>query len=192
MKRIALVLLAIVALVTACVPSLYPFYTDKDVVTDVRLVGTWRTDNGNDNDAEGETWKFEASTNKTYTTTIIEAKEKIGHFECHLFKIRQDLFIDMTPSEIKLATDQADIIGASIIPGHLLFRVKFEGQKLKIAGCNFSWIEQYIKKHPSAIRCRLYNDSICITDETIALQKFVSKHLNEGEMFNNWQNYKRL
>jgi hypothetical protein len=192
MKKFTVFLIAVVTLVTGCVSSVYPFYTDKDVVTDVRLVGTWRPDKGKDNDAKKETWEFESTTNKTYVVTIIDDDDKRGQFECHLFKIRRELFIDLTPTEVDYATNQISEIAQLMIPGHLLFRVKFEDQKLKMAVIDVNWMEEFIKKHPSAIKHRLVNGFIYLTSETSVLQKFFMKHLSEGELFANWGEYKRL
>src|SRR5437660_1177620 len=94
MKKILLPLLAIIALVAACVPSVNPFYTDKDVVTDPRLTGAWLEDESKDDPAG---WKFEVTTNNAYAVALKEDKGKTGSFEGHLFKLGQGLFLDLTP-----------------------------------------------------------------------------------------------
>jgi hypothetical protein len=84
MKKIFLPLLAVAALVAACVPSVNPFYFDKDTITDARLVGTWLEDSTK---SHPDSWKFEASTTNTYAATLTDDDGKIGKFDAHLFKL---------------------------------------------------------------------------------------------------------
>ena len=50
----------IALLLTGCVPSLHPLYTDADLIFEPQLIGLWAVD---END---ETWRFEKDTDKGY------------------------------------------------------------------------------------------------------------------------------
>jgi hypothetical protein len=188
MKNIFLPLLAILALVAACVPSVNPFYTDKDVVTDARFAGTWMEDEDKD---QPVTWKFTATTNSAYVCTVTEDKGKTGSFEGHLFKLGAEFFLDLTPTECNYATNQAGIVGVAMIPGHLLVRVRFAEKKLSLALCDPDWLKKLLEKNPSAVAHRVVDGSIILTAETGALQKFVLKHLGKDELFGDGTDYKR-
>ena len=188
MKKILLSAFAVMALVAACVPSVNPFYTDKDVVTDPRLAGAWYEDEDKDNPA---TWKFESTTNNAYAVTFTEEKDKTGNLEGHLFKLGQDFFLDLTPMECNYATNQASLVGMAMIPGHLLLRVMFNEKKLNLAFCNPDWTKKYLEKNPAAVAHRVVDDSVIFTAETVALQKFVMKHLGKDELFSAGTDYRR-
>ena len=188
MKKFLLPLLAIVALLAACVPSVNPFYTDKDVITDPRLAGTWIGDEGKD---DSVAWKFESVTNNFYAVLFTEEKNKTGKFEGRLFKLGEETLLDLTPTECNFATNQASIVSMAIIPGHLLLRVKFLEQSLSLAFCDPDWVGKFLEKNPTAIAHRKVDGNVILTAETAALQKFVLKHLGEGELFGKTGDYKR-
>jgi hypothetical protein len=104
MKKALLPLLAIAALIAACVPSVNPFFFEKDVVTDAHLLGTWQEGDKKDHP---ETWLFENATSNSYTATYTEEPGKTGKFEAHLFKLGETTFLDLTPADCNYATNQA-------------------------------------------------------------------------------------
>jgi hypothetical protein len=188
MKKFLPAVLMIVVLVAACVPSVNPFYTDKDVVTDSRLPGKWVEDKGSDSHV---VWTFDTATNNAYAVLLQENKDKSGKFDAHLFKLGAGLFLDLTPTDCEYATNQADIVGVAMIPGHLLVRLTFDDQKLNLAFCDPDWTKKYLKKNPTAIGHRVLNDGVILTADTPALQKFVTKHLGKDELFSEGADYRR-
>lgn len=189
MKKNLFCALALTFLLAACVPSVNPFYTDKDVVTDVRLIGTWQEDDDKESPA---VWKFEAQTNNACAVTLTEDKGRTGHFEGHLFKLSNEMFLDLTPTECSYATNQASIVNISMIPGHLLVRVQLAKDKLNLAFCNPDYVKQLLEKNPKALAHRVVDSSVILTAETSALQKFMLAHLGEGELFGKGGDYKKL
>lgn len=188
MKKILLPLIAIVALIAACVPSVNPFYFDKDAITDARLVGTWLTATTK---SQPESWTFETSITNTYAATLLDEDGKTGNFVAHLFKLGAATFIDLEPAECNYATNQASLVGATMIPGHLLLRVQLDEKKLSIAACNPDWLKKFLAKNPAAIAHRMRDDEVILTAETGALQKFVRKHLGKDELFGDDMDYKK-
>src|ERR1035441_1939153 len=105
MKTRKLIALAGLALcLPACIPSLNPFYTDKDLVFDPRLVGTW-AEKGKEQ--EPETWSFEKAGDKAYKLAIAEKPGKEGEFTAHLFKLKQEYFLDLLPREFRKGRRQS-------------------------------------------------------------------------------------
>ena len=163
---------------SACIPSVNPFYTDKDVVFETRLLGAWQEKDKTD---EPQVWKFEEGKNKAYKLTVTEKEGKRGEFEAHLFKLKQQYFLDIVATEI--GTNIADLVTASLIPGHLLLRVPKIEPELKLAAFDFDWLDKYLKEHPKSLSHHRESDRIFLTAETADLQSFVLKHLGESELF---------
>lgn len=189
MKKACLLAVAAAALLVACVPSVNPFYTDKDVVTDMRLAGTW-VETGKKEKAV--LWNFEAPTNNAYAVALRDDDGKTGKFEAHLFKLGKEMFLDVTPTECKFDDKQASLLTAAMIPGHLLFRVKLTDDKFSMAICEPDWIGKFLKANPAALAHRVVNDGVILTADTAALQKFVLKHLGKDELFGEFGDYERV
>ncbi len=189
MKKHCLLAVAAAALLVACVPSVNPFYTDKDVVTDPRLAGTWSEAGKKE---KAVTWTFTASTNNAYAVALKDDDGKTGQFEGHLFKLGKEMFLDVTPTECKFDEKQAAFANIAMLPGHLLFRVKFVDDKFFMAICEPDWIKKFLEKNPAAIAHRVVDGSVIVTAETAALQKFVLAHLAKDELFGEFSDYERV
>lgn len=181
MKTSKLIALAGLALcLPGCIPSVNPFYTDKDVVFDPRLVGTWQEQG---KDQASQTWRFEKAEDKAYKLAVTEEQGKQGGFDAHLFKLKQDYFLDLIPNNCDYATNQADLVAASMFPGHLLVRVSQIEPELKLALFDFDWLQQQLTNNPTALAHHREGDRFVLTASTRELQRFVLKHLAEGELF---------
>ena len=181
MKKLNLLLLAAAAaLLSACIPSANPFYTDKDLVFDPRLLGEWQEKDAKD---QPEIWQFEQRDDKSYKLTTTDKDGKCGEFAAHLFKLKAEHFLDLVPTKCDYATNQADLVAFATFPGHLLLRVSQLDSKLKLAAFDWDWVEKYLKEHPKALAHHREDERILLTADTRALQRFVMKHLGEGELF---------
>ena len=125
-------------LLSACIPSVNPFYLDRDVVFEPRLLGEWQS---KEPSKETAGWKFEAGEEKTYKVTITEAEDKKGKFSGHLFKLKGGYFMDLLPADCDYAANQIDMVGAAMYPGHLLVRLPQLEPELKLAFFDFEWLE---------------------------------------------------
>ena len=177
-KRNAVMLAAVAVLLASCIPSINPFYTDKDVIFEQRLIGIWQEKDKAD---DPQIWKFEEEKDKAYKLTVTEKEGKQGEFQAHLFKLKQDYFLDIIATEI--GTNVADLTTASLITGHLLLRVPQIEPELELAGFDFDWLDKYLKEHPKALAHHRDDDRFFLIAETADLQSFVLKHLAEGELF---------
>ena len=179
-KRNVIATLGATVLLCSCIPSVNPFYTAKDVIFDTRLLGEWREKDKTDNP---DVWKFEDATNRTYRLTITEKEGKRGKFDAHLFQLKQEYFLDLIPADCEYATNQADLVAFSMFPGHLLVRVPQIEPELKLAFFDFDWLQKFLEKHPKALAYHREDDRFLLTAGTRDLQKFVLKHLGEGQLF---------
>jgi hypothetical protein len=179
-KRNFIAILGAAALLCSCIPSVNPFYTDKDVIFDPRLLGAWQEKDKPDNP---DVWKFEGTTNKMYKLMITEKEGKQGTFTAHLFQLKQEYFLDLIPEDCNYATNQADLVAASMFPGHLLVRVPQIEPELKLALFDFDWLQKHLEKNPKSLAHHREGDRLLLTAATRDLQKFVLQHLGEGELF---------
>ena len=179
MKKRNMIAFAIAAiLASACIPSVNSFYTEKDVVSDPRLIGQWQE---KDNTNNPEIWKFE-QTNNTLKLTVVE-QGKTGEFAANLFKLGREQFLDLIPTDCNYATNQADLVAFSMFPGHLLMHVTQIEPELSLAFFDFDWLDKYLKQNPKALEHHREGDRIVLTADTRDLQKFVLKHLGTNELF---------
>lgn len=175
-----IVLLGCVAgLLGACIPSVNPFYSEKDVIFDAGLLGEW-----SETESSGsEIWKFEEEPDRTYKFTITEECGKTGEFTARLFRLKKEMFLDLVPSSCEYATNQADVVASAMFPGHLLARVSQIQPTLKMAFFDFDWLSDYLKANPGALAHRTENKQIVLTADTRQLQRFILKHLEEDTLF---------
>jgi hypothetical protein len=161
------------------VTSVYPYYSDKDVVFEPALLGDW-TDgksDGNTNDV-GRVEQFGQT---GYRLTSLGENET-NSVNFHVFRLGQQLFMDMCPTNQSL----------ELLPTHQLQKVKRTGMTLEIASLNYDWLEKLLEKNPKAIRHIVVTDKndgrddkrIVLTADTAELQKFVLKHLRDTNAWN--------
>lgn len=180
-KLCCIVSIGLVLLLNACIPSVNPFYTEKDLVFDSRLLGKWETKNAKGN---LDICQFEKLGTNSYKLAITQDNgAKRGIFKVHLFKLGNEYFLDLIPSQCEFAPNQADLVSVSMFPGHLLAHVtKFEPE-LELAFFDFDWLATYLKENPTALAHRKENEAILLTADTAALQQFVLRHLAQGKLF---------
>jgi len=130
-----------------------------------------------------ESWKFEEDGDKTLKLTITEKEGKKGVFTARLFKLKQERFLDLTPKQCEFDPKQIDLVGASMIPGHLLIRVSQMEPGLKLAFFDADWLKKHLEENPRALAHRGEGEKLLLTAGTAELQKFIMKHLGEGELF---------
>jgi hypothetical protein len=179
-KRYAIALAVSVLALTACIPSLHPFYLEKDIVFDQRLVGEWVE---KDKQEKPQTWRFEKGDTNAYRLLITESDGKSGEFDTHLFKLKEGLFLDLTPREVNFATNQSDLVAMCLIQGHMLVRVPRLEPSLQLAFIDSDWLEKYLEENPESLAHHKEGDRPVLIAPTTELQDFVLRHLGEGELF---------
>jgi hypothetical protein len=179
-KHLYIVAAGAALILTACIPSVHPFFTAKDVVFEPGLVGEW---SGKDKDKNPESWKFGAGTNSQYSLMVVEGAGKEGQFTATLFKLKGERFLDLIPSDCNYASNQADLVGGAMFPGHLLARVSQIEPSLKLAFFDFDWLAKYLEQNPKALAHQNVDKRLLLTASTKDLQAFVLAHLKPGELF---------
>ena len=173
-KAIQLSIIAVIAaLIGGCVPSWNALFTEKDLIFDAKLVGTF---NGDDD----ETWEFAKDGDKKYKLTYTD-KDGKATFEAYLLKIKDRQFLDVQIDEKGYEGLKLNALAKlTMVPARMFFRVDELGGSLKMAAVNPDWLAKHLEKNPKAIAHLKKGDLLFFTAETKDLQAFVMKHV-EGE-----------
>ena len=173
-RRLGLVA-ALVALASfgACIQSLYPIYTDKDLVFEPALVGTWA-----EKPDSKETWRFAKVDDTTYE--LVQTDEgKTGTFVARLARVKGTLLLDLYPKDPELtATDYYKFHLRSV---HSFILVTQIVPMLQMAPMDYDWLKAYLKKNPNAVRHEMVDEQLVLTAPTRDLQAFVLAHLKTKE-----------
>jgi len=169
----------VIALVGCGLPSVYPFYTEKDVVFEPGLVGVWV----DQHDASGHGTRFEKDGEKAYKIRDIEEKNT-NFYSAHLFRLGDHLFMDCLMTEPEQE-----------IPAHLLLKVEQIQPTFRYTVLNEDWLSKLFEKQPNALRHYDNEDTgdkgIILTADTAELQAFLKQYGGTKEAFGDITELKR-
>ncbi len=168
-----MILLGVAIFLCGCVPSLHPLFTDKDLVFDPALVGTWVDEDGKD------TWKFRKSGESAYELVYTENEEP-AKFQAHLLKLGDFLFLDIFPEDPGMKNG---VYKGLLIPAHGFSRVWIEGDSVRLAYLDPDWLKQMIDKKHVKIDHDFIDKTIILTAQTKKLQNFALKYAEDAEAF---------
>jgi hypothetical protein len=171
-----------------CVPviSLHPLYTEKEVVLDSKLYGTWIDDPNNPK----TTWEFK-NTDKpknAYILIFADEKGKKGSFVTHLVKIQDKFFLDVFPSELPWDAEDPNKMdwpynSFFLIPAHTFLKVDSIQPQLKLRLMLESDLEKLLKESPKAVEHTYIGDRLVLTGSTKKLQEFIIKYADDERVF---------
>jgi hypothetical protein len=188
MKTKKLLFYVIAAIAGGCVPvlSLHPLYTEKDVVVDKKLYGTWADDPNDPNTS----WEFKSidDPKNAYKLIFTDEDGRKGSFVAHLVKLQDKLFLDIFPSELPWEPEDPNKMdwpynSLFLIPAHTFMKVDSIEPQLKLRLTLESKMEELLKENPSAIEHTSVGDRIVITESTKKLQAFVLKYADDERVF---------
>jgi hypothetical protein len=165
-------LLSFAVLIASCVQSLHPLYTDKDLIFEPAIVGTWESEGGN-------LWIFLKSGEKSYEL-VYQEKETPARFQAHLVKLGQYQFLDLYPTSLDLKNDLQQ---AHILYTHTFFRVWLDHDTLRLAILEHDWLKKMLDEKKVTIKHEVVDKRVVLTASTKDLQKFVMKYANDPGAF---------
>jgi hypothetical protein len=166
------VVFGIAMALTACAPSLHPFYTDKDIVFNEALLGVWMDDSGG-------TSKFTKAGDNYYELLVMD--EKPARFEARLFEIGGVTFLDFYPKPLG---DEASLYPENFVPAHSLARVTIARDTITISVMDGHRLKELSDQNQLELKHeRVNGDMIALTASTRELQAFALKHANDEEAF---------
>jgi hypothetical protein len=177
--KFTLALIAGAALLTGCwQKSVYPFYKEKDVFFEAKLIGTWHeADKAAD---EGTTWTFsKGESANVYQVHIADKDQTKLDCDGRLFKLGETKFLDL----------QSRDRGVITMPAHALFRVLDIGETFKLQMLSPGWFKNRLQLHPKEIGNIFVTDpehpddvdkgEFVLTANTEAVQKYLMEHLKD-------------
>ncbi len=175
-----LTILGFFTLMIGCVPSLHPLFSDKDLVLEPALVGTWIG-------SDGATWDFQPGTDRVYKAVYTE-NDAPAKFEARLGKLGKYLFVDLYPEDLELKND---FYKGHFIPTHTFTRVRIEGDTLQLDMPDPDWLKSMIEQKKIKISHEETNEVFLLTAATEDLQKFVLAHAEDEDFFSNHSEWHR-
>src|SRR4026207_11159 len=132
------VVIALTIVLSGCVPSLHPLYTESDLLFDPAVIGSWAEKGDED------IWRFQKAEkgDKTYKLICIE-KGVPAEFIVHLVQVGKLKFLDIYPEEPQIKND---CYKAHLIPAHTFLRIRIEGDALYIAMMDGDRIQKGLNK----------------------------------------------
>ena len=188
MKTKKLLFYIFAAITGGCVPvlSLHPLYTEKDIVVDKKLYGTWTND---PNDPE-TTWEFKKidEPKNAYKLIFTDEDGKKGSFVARLVKLQNKLFMDVYPSALPSdANDSSDLAWPHnaffLIPAHFFIKVDSIKPQLKLRLMLEPNMKELLTENPNAVEHTFVDDRLVLTGSTKKLQGFVLKYADDERVF---------
>lgn len=180
-------LLAASLLVAGCVvTSVYPYYTEKDLVFDPAVVGDW-ADAGQTN-TPAEFIRIERAGEKGYWVMAVGGDET-NRVELHLFRLQENLFLDSCPTNRSL----------DFLPVHQVSKAIWRGPVMETANLDYDWLAKLLEQNPKAVRHLVLPETsgddqkgrIVLTADTQELQRFIIKHVNDTNAWKQPTQWKR-
>lgn len=160
---------------TGClVTSMHPFYSEDIVVFDPNLVGEWIGEN------ENESLMFIQQKEKEYRMFLKEEEDTL-EFQTYLFKIQEQLFLDLYPLSTRL--DEDTFSGMHYLSLHSILLVKQIEPTLQLINLNYQWLKDQIQSDPSCIAHETVGDRIILTASSKELQRFIIGHVQTEGAF---------
>jgi hypothetical protein len=188
MKARRLLFYTLAVIVGGCVPviSLHQLYTEKDIVVDKKLCGTWLDDPNNTKSI----WEFESidEPKNAYKLIFTDEEGKKGSFVTYLVKLKDRFFLDVYPSGLPCEPQDPNKMdwmynSFFLIPAHTFVKVDSIEPQLKLRITLESKMEELLKENPSAVDHTYVGDRLVLTASTKELQAFVLKYADDERVF---------
>lgn len=193
MKKLGFATIGIIVLLSGCtVLSFYPFYTKDVLVYNQNLTGTWTNYNDNENPVMWEinfpdsvfienketNWE-EVKVLNTFTYMLKcyrkNSSEDTATFKIHLFKIRNQLFLDFMPENWEI---EHDMLAFHLMAAHTVAKVRLD-DSLDVNWMEPEWFDELIKEN----RVRIHHEKnayyTLLTAKSEELEKFITKYASD-------------
>lgn len=180
MKRLKWILLiAMLAVVAGChVFTLYPFYTEKDLTFDDRLIGTWGEKTEEDKDPSLISFTQSAESEKAYIYKPIDEKDSLQiDLKCHLFNLGNYQYLDLYPV--------GDLGSLNLVRVHSLIRINIFQDSIQFHEMDADHLVDLFKAKRIRLKHELIEDEddVLITAPTKEIQKFLLKYEDAPDLF---------
>jgi hypothetical protein len=157
-------------LLTGCLPSLHPLYTEDTIVFDEAILGKWY-------DNDGGSWSFTKKGENEYGLRVLESDGKEADFKVRLVQLGDHRFIDLYPEDNAAFENTPDIYNCTLVPAHAFMKLDLAEPNLIL-----QWVclGEIIEDDPNLLQHeKLEDDSILITAKSEDIQRVLIQHLDE-------------
>lgn len=190
MKKFHWLALGTLILISGCIPSIYPLYTDDTLTFDASLIGQWREDNGPLTTADGKTvyptWQFERGNEEDTYYTLLHTSEdgKSSEYEVHLVKLGGNLYFDFFPDgDHASIQDLDDLLQIHLFPVHTFAKVEITKEQVMFNFFDADWLGDLIEQRKIRIRHEEVDGMLLLSAGTEELQKFVEKYGDDDKAY---------
>ncbi len=171
-----LVVLGWALLLAGCEPtlSLHPLFTEKDLVFEPALVGSWA------GEEDKTTITFQKAGENAYELFFMGEGTTGKHFEARLAQVGRFLFLDVCPKEVDT---KDDFYKKHLVRAHTFYRIKIDGDVLKINYLDDDWVKKMAAERTTNIPQENLDGEIVLTAATDELQNFVLMYAEDTEAF---------
>jgi hypothetical protein len=203
MKTRTVILIGMLAMLAgSCIPSLFPLYTDEDLVCDDRIVGTWgagemgtwvieRLDYTPNTDFFSSDWS-ETEKNNTYKLVVIEIDGEDTletAFVMHMLVLGGQHYLNYYPVDYEL---EHDFLAWHMVEANNFSKVWITEDSLSLGFFDPSYLEQLIDENRIKISHIRHDNGILLTAHTRELQKFILKYGDEEDAILEPDVFKRI
>jgi hypothetical protein len=184
-----------VTLLSGCVLSFYPFFTEKDVALDPQFDGSWKTKPvpAESKEQDNPTTDVEATFTVSHlpqmgTTYVLETDIKgqgKGKFQAQIGVIGTNRFLQLAPSRPDNLHPKT-LFGGHFMQGWSLWKLKLEPDKMTLNEMNYLWFDEMLKAKKLDIKHeQVEGGFILLTVPTSDLQDFILKHKDTPGLWGN-------
>jgi hypothetical protein len=202
---------ALVFLTGCIVPSLHPFYTDKDLVFERALVGSWleyQVEGDPSPPAIPQVWTFSKaeSTNAEGAAdgydVKVRVKDYMASYQARLMKANDTLFLDLLPDELQTpefrpkaddGRQQSAEEGAGgevtglfmlhYVPTHSVWRMRLDHDELMLTPLGDDWATAQAGEKTLGLRYETVSDTTVLTASSEELRGFLLRHAHDDKAF---------
>ena len=166
MKIKVFVTIMTLAILSGCVGSVNPLFTEKDLIFDAALLGDWKY--------EKENWLFEKEADNKYKLTHSD-NGTLAVFKAYLVKINNLTFLDISPLDINSKNYFYEMHS---LPVHTFWKIEIEKEQIVIKMLDPDLLEKAIDQNKVDIAFVESQDCrILLTASTSKLQNFIQSNL---------------
>ena len=186
-----------VVILSGCLTTLHPIFTEKDLVADPRLAGSWKkTKDGsiatyrqaNSQDLDEFSPALKRNADKIL---MLEEKDTQGNIKsasyAFMVKLGKYYYMDYYPTGIEKNKSVDDFFAVHYVPMHSIYRIKFAGSRdFDIQQLDAGYLEKLIRNKQVRIKHEVTDDGkYVITAPTEELQQYLIKYSDVPEAYSN-------
>lgn len=196
MKKVTILLAFTFLLIflSSCLETIHPIFTEKDLVYDARLIGTWKTDttggraiitNLATESSVQLPGNISSISKKGYLISYMDKDGSLsGLYIAFLARIGKHLYFDYYPADKKNDKSVDNFFMIHLTKMHTSYRVNFTKDGFEMSQLDEGFIRQLIDEKKIRISHeKSEEDDIIITASTSELQQYIIKYGDEPSAY---------